>query len=103
MARGGQGAQPEGGVSAGASDWGVYIHFPWCARVCPYCDFNVYRATDVPHVAYADAVLAQWDQARGQFPPWAPATVFFGGGTPPLPCGTRLRSGGSCGGWAQPR
>ncbi len=71
-------------MSAPAPDWGVYIHFPWCARVCPYCDFNVHRAGDLPHVAYADAVLAQWDQARPEFPEHAPATVFFGGGTPSL-------------------
>lgn len=67
-----------------ASDWGVYLHFPWCARVCPYCDFNVYRAAEIPHAAYADAVLAQWRQARPLLPHIAPATLFIGGGTPSL-------------------
>ncbi len=66
----------------------VYVHFPWCLKKCPYCDFNSHAtARDaVPHEAYADAVLAEL-RLR------APAviatdaelvSVFFGGGTPSL-------------------
>jgi oxygen-independent coproporphyrinogen-3 oxidase len=65
-------------------DTGLYIHFPYCEKKCPYCDFNSHV---VPHddAAYADAILRELD-AR------APAhrlgvgfrTLYFGGGTPSL-------------------
>ena len=41
-------------------DLGVYVHWPYCARICPYCDFNVVRdrgRTD-EQVALADAIVA---------------------------------------------
>lgn len=66
---------------------GVYIHFPWCLKKCPYCDFlSVAAARDaIPHRAYADAVLRDLavrlpllgDDYRLE-------TIFFGGGTPSL-------------------
>ncbi|MEM9861413.1 MAG: radical SAM family heme chaperone HemW [Myxococcota bacterium] len=62
----------------------VYIHFPWCARKCPYCDFATTRAPDVlPHEAYADAVIAELKR-RGPFEGRPLESVFFGGGTPSL-------------------
>ena len=65
----------------------VYVHFPWCLKKCPYCDFNSHATprADVPHEAYADAVLAE---LRLRAPTIASdaelVTVFFGGGTPSL-------------------
>lgn len=64
----------------------VYVHFPWCARKCPYCDFATepIRAADLPHDAYADALLrelaARADDLQGR----TLTSVFFGGGTPSL-------------------
>ncbi len=66
---------------------GVYIHFPWCLKKCPYCDFlSVAAARDaIPHAAYADAVLRE---LNARLPELAPGTrletIFFGGGTPSL-------------------
>lgn len=64
----------------------VYVHFPWCLRKCPYCDFNSYGTSreDVPHDAYADAVCRE---LAYRLPPVAERTlvsIFFGGGTPSL-------------------
>src|SRR5262245_25441527 len=66
----------------------VYIHFPWCLQKCPYCDFASapIKRAEVPHGAYADAVLAEL-RARAGDQGLAGATlgsVFFGGGTPSL-------------------
>jgi oxygen-independent coproporphyrinogen-3 oxidase len=66
---------------------GIYVHFPWCLKKCPYCDFlSVAAARDsIPHAAYADAVLRE---LTARLPLLASAyrleTVFFGGGTPSL-------------------
>jgi oxygen-independent coproporphyrinogen-3 oxidase len=64
----------------------VYVHFPWCLQKCPYCDFASasIRRTEVPHSAYADAVLRElsWHAERGSLRELR--SVFFGGGTPSL-------------------
>ncbi|MET0385444.1 MAG: radical SAM family heme chaperone HemW [Polyangiales bacterium] len=64
----------------------VYVHFPWCLQKCPYCDFASasIKRPDVPHQAYADAVLRElaWHAERAPFGELA--SVFFGGGTPSL-------------------
>lgn len=65
---------------------GVYVHWPYCARICPYCDFNVYRARGG---AEADAALVEaiCQDLRGQaawIGPRQLASIFFGGGTPSL-------------------
>ena len=66
---------------------GIYVHFPWCLKKCPYCDFlSVAAARDaIPHRAYADAVLRE---LAARLPLLAPSyrleSIFFGGGTPSL-------------------
>jgi putative oxygen-independent coproporphyrinogen III oxidase len=64
----------------------VYVHFPWCLQKCPYCDFASasIRRGDVPHRAYADAVLRELEWHASQGPLGDLASVFFGGGTPSL-------------------
>ena len=64
----------------------VYVHFPYCLRKCPYCDFNSYGTSreDVPHVAYADAVLRELAQRLPAVADRELASIFFGGGTPSL-------------------
>lgn len=61
--------------------FGVYVHIPFCAHRCHYCDFNTYEGLDELHGPYVDAVVA--DIRKNTDHP--PATsVFFGGGTPTL-------------------
>lgn len=69
---------------------GVYIHWPFCERKCPYCDFYTF-GREHPHVALADAYLARLlreiESAPARFAlETKPCvdTVYFGGGTPSL-------------------
>ncbi|MGH9026668.1 MAG: radical SAM family heme chaperone HemW [Acidimicrobiia bacterium] len=67
---------------------GAYVHIPFCARRCDYCDFATW--TDREHLvdAYVDACVTD---ARRRFADSVPATsVFFGGGTPSLLSADRL-------------
>src|SRR5689334_13415969 len=63
----------------------LYVHFPWCVRKCPYCDFNSHALRgELPESEYVDALLRDLDfelQEAGARPL---ASVFFGGGTPSL-------------------
>ena len=66
--------------------FGVYVHVPFCASVCGYCDFNTYvPGGAIRREGYADAVLAEWELAQRVLGGAPPAdTVFVGGGTPTL-------------------
>jgi putative oxygen-independent coproporphyrinogen III oxidase len=69
--------------------FGVYVHVPFCATRCGYCDFNTYTATELgggaDQAAYADTVGAEIALAARVLGSGPPAqTVFFGGGTPTL-------------------
>ena len=78
------GALPAAALAGlGERPFGVYVHVPFCAARCGYCDFNTYVGLRTD--GFAAAVLAEWELARralGDAPP--AATVFFGGGTPTL-------------------
>ena len=63
---------------------GVYVHFPFCAAICPYCDFNVYKMRDLDADAWADAYCAELRHAASLRPHGPVETLFFGGGTPSL-------------------
>ncbi|MGF1511479.1 MAG: radical SAM family heme chaperone HemW [Myxococcota bacterium] len=65
----------------GPEDWGLYVHFPYCASKCPYCDFNSHVSAHDDR-AYADAVLAELQARKPAKPPPPLRTLFFGGGTP---------------------
>jgi putative oxygen-independent coproporphyrinogen III oxidase len=63
----------------------LYIHFPWCVRKCPYCDFNSHKAGDnAPRDRYIAALTAdirnEGDRSEGR----QVTTIFLGGGTPSL-------------------
>jgi oxygen-independent coproporphyrinogen-3 oxidase len=74
--------------SPGGRGFGVYVHVPFCASRCGYCDFNTYTpAEGVVSDGYADLVLAELALAArvlGGAPPPRVDTVFVGGGTPTL-------------------
>ncbi|MCZ3389704.1 MAG: radical SAM family heme chaperone HemW [Actinomycetia bacterium] len=72
----------------GSVSFGAYVHVPFCATRCGYCDFNTYTAGELQGTTqrqYIGAVLAEIDLARRVIPHAPPlSTVFFGGGTPTL-------------------
>ncbi|HEX5342377.1 MAG TPA: radical SAM family heme chaperone HemW [Duganella sp.] len=65
----------------------LYIHFPWCVRKCPYCDFNSHEAKDggaFPEQEYLDAVRTDLEMALPLIWGRKIYTIFIGGGTPSL-------------------
>jgi putative oxygen-independent coproporphyrinogen III oxidase len=63
----------------------LYIHFPWCVRKCPYCDFNSHEAKGAfPEEAYLDAVRLDLEQSLPLIWGRKIYTIFIGGGTPSL-------------------
>ena len=86
------GALPDDLTIDPATDFGVYLHVPFCRVRCGYCDFNTYTATEL-HGArqdqYADTLLREVELSVGVLeragaPRRQASTVFFGGGTPTL-------------------
>ena len=66
---------------------GLYVHFPYCLRRCPYCDFTIAISRTVPGERYADAVLAELRLRIAQRPAWTERpldSIYLGGGTPSL-------------------
>lgn len=78
---------------AGERAFGLYVHIPFCAVRCGYCDFNTYTATELgggaSQDAYASTAIAEVEFAAhalkaSGLPDRRMRTVFFGGGTPTL-------------------
>ncbi|MBE3010059.1 coproporphyrinogen III oxidase [Microbispora sp. NEAU-D428] len=85
------GELPSGALDGlGSRPFGFYVHVPFCATRCGYCDFNTYTAAELgPGAAqrdYAATVVEEIRLARRVLGDAAPPveTVFFGGGTPTL-------------------
>jgi putative oxygen-independent coproporphyrinogen III oxidase len=79
---------PEAAAHAGKNGFAVYVHVPFCASRCGYCDFNTYTASELGGGAsregYADTVLSELKIADKAIKPGKVDTVFVGGGTPTL-------------------
>jgi oxygen-independent coproporphyrinogen-3 oxidase len=68
--------------------FGVYVHWPFCAAKCPYCDFNSHVRTSIDEDGWVDGILAELDWvAAHQTSRPVVETIFFGGGTPSLMSG----------------
>ena len=85
------GALPDGALAwLGTRPFGVYVHVPFCASRCGYCDFNTYLGSELGggalQASYADAAAAELGGVRAVLGDAAPQvdTVFVGGGTPTL-------------------
>ena len=88
------GALPERALAGlGERPFGIYVHVPFCATRCGYCDFNTYTATElggpqapVSLASYAGLAIAEIGFARKvlRHADMPVSTVFFGGGTPTL-------------------
>ena len=63
--------------------WGLYVHIPYCARICPYCEFNVVVVQRPPWAALAAALVAELRAMRPLYA-GAACSLYFGGGTPSL-------------------
>ncbi|MFF3038966.1 radical SAM family heme chaperone HemW [Arthrobacter citreus] len=84
---------PNAAAAAAERKFGLYVHIPFCAVRCGYCDFNTYTATELGGGASQDAYAATAQQevrfaakalAASGIPERRIETVFFGGGTPTL-------------------
>jgi putative oxygen-independent coproporphyrinogen III oxidase len=64
--------------------FGLYLHWPFCASKCPYCDFNSHVVASIDQNAWKTAYLAEIDRAGIETAGRRLDTVFFGGGTPSL-------------------
>ncbi len=64
----------------------LYVHWPYCARICPYCDFNVVRDRGrvEEQARLVDAIIRDIEAQAERIGPRKLASVFFGGGTPSL-------------------
>jgi oxygen-independent coproporphyrinogen-3 oxidase len=65
---------------------GLYVHWPYCARICPYCDFNVVRdrGRKVEQAHLVEAILTDMRTQADLTGPRSLVSIFFGGGTPSL-------------------
>lgn len=71
----------------------LYLHFPWCVRKCPYCDFNSHHLRgEIPEDAYVNALLRDLDWELATFPHARRPlqSIFMGGGTPSLFSGAAI-------------
>jgi oxygen-independent coproporphyrinogen III oxidase len=64
--------------------FGVYIHFPYCRKRCPYCDFATHARERIPHEEYAEALLRELSVRAPLFAGRRAVSIYFGGGTPGL-------------------
>ncbi len=76
-------------AAAASEDWreggfGVYVHWPFCAAKCPYCDFNSHVRASVDQDRWRAALVSEIAAAAALTPERRVDAVFFGGGTPSL-------------------
>ena len=63
----------------------LYVHWPWCVKKCPYCDFNSHESrSEVDEAAYLAALIADLEAALPQVWNRPVGSIFIGGGTPSL-------------------
>jgi oxygen-independent coproporphyrinogen-3 oxidase len=64
--------------------FGIYVHWPFCAAKCPYCDFNSHVSRSIDHDDWLSAYLVEIDRYAAEVPDRVVSSIFFGGGTPSL-------------------
>ncbi|MBT8579295.1 oxygen-independent coproporphyrinogen III oxidase-like protein [Polynucleobacter paneuropaeus] len=73
----------------------LYIHFPWCERKCPYCDFNSHQIKDgkngFDEVRYLKALIADLETELPRIWGRQVHSIFIGGGTPSLLSGAGMQ------------
>jgi len=67
------------------NDFSLYIHFPWCVKKCPYCDFNSHQLKGtIPEDIYIEALIEDLKHHAALLPSRRLLSIFMGGGTPSL-------------------
>src|ERR1700683_8805 len=61
----------------------LYVHTPFCAKICPYCAFYVHQGGATAQREFVAALRAEWRRALEEFP-LTLETIYFGGGTPSI-------------------
>jgi oxygen-independent coproporphyrinogen-3 oxidase len=61
----------------------LYVHTPFCAKICPYCAFYVHQGGSERQREFVAALRTEWQRAKEEFPV-ALDTIYFGGGTPSI-------------------
>jgi oxygen-independent coproporphyrinogen-3 oxidase len=64
--------------------FGLYLHWPFCAAKCPYCDFNSHVSRSIDQSAWQSAYLSEIDRYAELTPGRVLDSIYFGGGTPSL-------------------
>ncbi|MBS8224904.1 radical SAM family heme chaperone HemW [Vannielia litorea] len=67
-----------------AGGFGLYIHWPFCAAKCPYCDFNSHVSAQIDQAAWREAYLREIARLGRETEGRVLSSVYFGGGTPSL-------------------
>ncbi|HRO13504.1 MAG TPA: radical SAM family heme chaperone HemW [Paracoccus sp. (in: a-proteobacteria)] len=67
-----------------AGGFGLYVHWPFCASKCPYCDFNSHVVAAIDQRAWLDAYCREIARAGAETSGRVLGSIFFGGGTPSL-------------------
>jgi oxygen-independent coproporphyrinogen-3 oxidase len=68
----------------GSPGFGIYLHWPFCLKKCPYCDFNSHVRDGIEQARWRVALLAELDHYAALTGGRRVTSVFFGGGTPSL-------------------
>src|SRR2546423_8246137 len=73
-------------ISVSPEPFGIYVHWPYCAAKCPYCDFNSHVRPQFDEAIWASGIVRELQYIADLQAPSQPSvsTVFFGGGTPSL-------------------
>lgn len=64
--------------------FGLYVHWPFCAAKCPYCDFNSHVSTQIDQEDWLKSYIQELDRTAAEIGPRVINSVYFGGGTPSL-------------------
>src|SRR5262249_8238928 len=64
--------------------FGVYVHWPFCAAKCPYCDFNSHVRQGLDEARFRDGLVREIGFWAARTPGRTVTSIFFGGGTPSL-------------------
>ncbi|MDC0073570.1 radical SAM family heme chaperone HemW [Alphaproteobacteria bacterium] len=63
---------------------GIYLHWPWCKKICPYCDFNVKKYKTINEKEWVNKYIQELKWFKSYFDEGEIRSIYFGGGTPSL-------------------